>query len=269
MFKNKLVIITGGSSGLGKALAKRLAGQGARLALIARDQAKLKSVREELSAEYPGTKIETFSCNVADFAAVEKTINEIVARMGPPDILINSAGVLKEGYFEKFPLEEFRELMDVNYFGALHCIKAALPWFKQKGMGRIVNVSSMGGRIGTFGYAAYCSSKFALTGLTEALRAELKPQNIKFHLVCPPEFESPMVDELNTYRSIENKTMVQTMPVLKAITVADDVIKGMEQDRYLIISGGITRILDWVNRISPGLSRAVVDYRIRKVYRGP
>jgi 3-dehydrosphinganine reductase len=270
MFDGKIIIITGGSSGVGKELARRLVKQGASLALIARDRDKLNSVKDELlkgcSSEQ---KIESFSCDVSDAAAVENTLKMIADGLGPPEILINSAGILRESYFEKQSLETFREIMDINYFGTLHCIKAVLPYLKKKGGGKIVNICSLGGLMGTFGYSAYCSSKFAMAGLTESLRVELKPQNIVFHLVCPPEFDSPMVDDINTCRTPENRHMVHTIPVLGVDAVADAIMSGLENNKYLIIPGRVSRMVEKLNRLLPGLGRMVVDGRLEKVYRGP
>jgi 3-dehydrosphinganine reductase len=271
MFKDAVIIITGGSSGLGKALAHRLIKMGATVALIARDKNKLAMTKDELSV-LCGTAsqtVETFSCNIADYIETEKTLKTIATVVGCPDILINCAGVLKEGYFEKLPLSTFREVMDINFFGALNCTKAVLPLFKQKGKGRIVNIASLGGKIGSFGYSAYCSSKFALVGLTEILRTELKPQNIKLHLVCPGEFESPMVDELNTYRTTENRVLTHTVPVLPLNVVADEVIKGIQEDRYLIITGFIARFIERLSRLFPSVSRLIIDYQVSRVYQGP
>jgi len=270
MFQNRLVIITGGSSGLGKALAHRLWKKGASLALIARDAQKLVAVRDELRGRRsPGQKVGAYSCDVSDYSAVEKTLAAVVNDLGLPYMLINSAGVLREGYFERLPLPSFRQIMDINYFGTLHCIKAALPFFKKSGKGRIVNISSLAGLIGSFGYSAYCSSKFAVNGLTESLRVELKPQKIRFHLVCPGEFDSPMVENLNTCRSEENRVMVQTVPVLDLDTVADETIKGIEKGRYLIIPGRLPRLLELLNRTLPRLGRSIVDSKLKKTYRGP
>ena len=269
MFQNKVVIITGGSSGVGKELGLRLAHRGAHLALLAREKAKLHAVKEQLSASAAGRKIEAYSCDVSSFDAVQETFSRAAKDLGPPDILINSAGILRESYFERQSLDTFRETMAINYFGTLHCIKAVLPFFKQKREGRIVNIASTAGLIGVFGYAAYCSSKYALVGLTEALRSEFKPQHIRFHLVCPPEFESPMVDDLNTYRTLENKTVVQTIPVLSVAAVAAAIIQGMEKDRYLIIPGAMTKMVTTFNRLFPFLGRLIVDAQIKRVYRGP
>lgn len=269
-FEGKTVIITGGSSGVGKVLAGKLVDQGANAALIARDKNKLASVRAELEAAAPaGRKVEVFSCDVADTQSVENTIEAAADALGAPDILINSAGTLKENYFEKLPVEVFREIMDTNFFGTLNCIKAVLPRFKRKGGGRIVNMSSLAGLMGVFGYSAYCSSKYAVRGLSDTLRVELAPQNIRVHVVCPPEFESPMVDELNKGRTPENVRMIHLLPVLKAEDVADAVLAGIEKNLYEIIPGSSSRLVTRLGRLFPSLSRAFTDSNIRKHYRGP
>jgi 3-dehydrosphinganine reductase len=270
MFNGSVIVITGGSSGLGKALAQRFVKAGATLALIARDKSKLERTKDELSVTCTtGQKVEIFPCDVSDYTQVDDSLNRISESIGLPDILINSAGILREGYFEKVPLSTFREVMDINYFGVLNCTKAMMPFFRKKGGGCIVNISSLGGKIGTFGYTAYCSSKFAVVGLTDTLRAELKPMNIKFHLVCPGEFESPMVDDLNTYRTTENRFVTHTVPVLPLDAVADEVIKGIQKNRYLIIPGFIGWFLEMTGRWFPSMSRIIIDYQISRVYKGP
>lgn len=270
MFKDKVIIITGGSGGAGKELAKLLVPRGANLALLARDREKIAEVKKELSADLsPGQKIGVYSCDVSDQTAVESTFPQIAVEIGFPDMLINSAGVLYEGYFERQTLKIFRELMEINFFGTVHCIRAVLPYFRRKGGGRIVNVCSLAGLMGIFGYSAYCASKHAVAGLTHSLRHELKPQNIRFHLVCPGEFASPMVDKVNTYRSPENRAMVHTVPVLTASEVAEAVIKGVERDDYLIIPGTAPRLVERLGRWLPGFSRSFTDWRLKKVYRGP
>jgi 3-dehydrosphinganine reductase len=265
-FNNSIIIITGGSSGLGKALAQRLVTRGANIALIARNEKKLCLVKEELSALGKGGKrIEVFSCDVSDYDCVEQTFRKIVQTIGVPDILINNAGILREGRFENLSLSIFRETMDIDFFGVLHCIKAVLPLFRKKGSGRIVNISSLGGRMASYGYSAYCSSKFALVGLTDTLRAELKPHNINVHLVCPGEFDSPMVEELNIYRTEENRVVTQTVPVLPLDVVADEILRGIGKGRYLIVPGWMTRLLDLGYRLSPRFSRLIIDYQINRV----
>ena len=144
MFKGKNVIITGGSSGLGEELACRLAAKGANLALVARNQAKLGFVLEKIqSINNYQIKSKAFQNDVCEFESVEQTAKKIAETMGVPDILINSAGILNENYFEEHTTDAFKEVMDTNFFGTLYWIKAVLPYFKTKGKGRVVNICSM------------------------------------------------------------------------------------------------------------------------------
>jgi len=270
MFEGENIVITGGSSGLGEELAYTLAAKGANLALVARDMDKLQFVFEKIkSSNNRAINIEVFQSDVREVESVEQTIKKIVETVGTPDILINSAGIINENYFEDLSVDIFKEVMDINFFGTLNWTKAVLPYFKKMGTGRIVNICSMGGLMGTFGYSPYCSSKHAITGLTNSLRVELKPQNIKFHLVCPSEFSSPMVDELNTYRTIENRKIVQTIPVMTLQKVCDEIIFGIERNKYLIVPGAITRFFERLNRYFPALTRWTADLIIQKYYKGP
>lgn len=268
MFKDKTIIITGASSGLGKELGRRFVEQGANLALLARSEDKLIGLQKELqSRSTPNQKIEIFPCDVSDFNQTTKVLTRLTDTMGLPDMLINNAGILEEGSFEDLEFSSFKTIFDVNFFGVVNCIKTVLPYFKKKGEGRIVNIASLGGKMASFGYSAYSSSKFALVGLTETLRMELKPQNIGVTLVCPGEFKSPMVDKLNTYRSKENKEITQTVPVLPIEFVTDEIMAGILKKRYLIIPGKLAAVLEAIVRWFPSASRALVDYKIKKTYR--
>jgi 3-dehydrosphinganine reductase len=196
-FRGKNVIITGGSSGIGKATAKLLLREGANLFIIARDQQKLDLTLRELTAEgsKSGHQCVAFSADVANYEEVCATIAAIVEIGGVPDILVNCAGMVYPGYFEELPLSTFSDQMEVNYFGTLHTVRAVLPLMMARAKGHIVNVSSIGGVIGAFGYTAYGASKFAVYGFTEALRAEMKPHGIGVSLVLPPDTDTPQLRE--------------------------------------------------------------------------
>jgi 3-dehydrosphinganine reductase len=264
MFADRVVVITGGSSGLGKELAARFLKAGAKVALIARDAAKLEAVKDELG---PAGKAVAYSADVADSAAVDRAFRAIAAEVGPPDVLVNCAGILHEATFADEDPQTFRAIMDINFFGTVHCVRAVLPFFRERRAGRIVNVSSMAGRMGTYGYSAYCASKHAVVGLTESLRLELRPLGVRLHLVCPGEFDSPMVDAVNAYRSAANRALVQTMPTLPAAAVADAVMAGVRRGRYLIVPGAMTRAVDGLNRFAPGLTRAFSDLTLARIQR--
>lgn len=194
-FQGKNIIITGGSSGIGKATAERLSGEGANIFIVARDEAKLARAVEDIEAERirPDQRNGAYSANVAEYRKIEGAVAAITEIGGACDILINCAGIVHPGYFEELPLSTFRKQMEVNYFGTLHTVRAVLPDMLARGDGHIVNVASMGGVIGAFGYTAYAASKFAVFGFTEALRAEMKPHGIKVSLVLPPDTDTPQL----------------------------------------------------------------------------
>jgi 3-dehydrosphinganine reductase len=155
--------------------------------------------------------------------------------------------------------------MDVNFFGTLHCIQAALPGFEARGAGWIVNISSMAGLSTGYGYSAYCASKHAVMGLSGALRQELKLLGIRVQVVCPGEFESPMVDALNQDRSAENRAVTHTLPVMSLDAVADEVLDGMQKGTYCIVPSAALRAFERLNRVAPGLTRAVTDWRLARL----
>lgn len=271
MFYGKNIIITGGSSGIGRGLALRLAEEGANLALVARDPERLTRAREEILSRPSdsGSRVEVFSCDITDPEKVEQTMNNIAGEIGSPDYLFNSAGILIGDYFENLPRDSFSEVMNTNFFGTLHFIRAVLPHFKKKESGHIINISSISGVIGVFGYASYCASKFAVVGLTETLRAELKPQGISVHLVLPPEVDTPMLKKVNQCRPRENRMLTETMSSLSVEQAVDAILKGVMRGRYLIIPGRQARILSRLSQIFPSRARWIVDYTVKRNYQGP
>lgn len=263
MFKGKHVVITGGSSGLGLALAKELTGRGAVVVLIARNSEKLEKAREEITKN--GGKAYAFSSDVSSMESITATFKKIDSEVGATDILISSAGILREGYFDQLSVDTFREIIETNYFGVLNAIKAFLPSIiKQKG--RIVNIASVAGLMGVFGYTPYCSSKFALVGLTKSLRYEMKPLGVKVHLVCPSEFASPMTENFNDIRTPENKEHTLTIPEYDIDTMVKDTIKGIEKGKFLIVPGLLCRLIVMGARHFPAITRMVSDFRISRVF---
>lgn len=269
MFEQARAIITGGSSGLGKLLAERLLAAGAEVVLVARDAAKLEATRDELLATQPGSaaRLHVRSCDVSHFEEVQRAFDALAAELGAPTLLINSAGVLSEGPFERTSLDTFHELMNVNFFGIVHTCRAALPHMRRAGGGRIVNVSSMAGLLGVYGYSAYCASKHAIGGFSSALRMELRPENVHVHLACPPEFDSPMIDALNRVRTPENRAITLTIPPMRVDDVADAILRGIRREQYEIIVGTPARLVRLGDRLFPAVSRRIADRRLAAVRR--
>ena len=261
-------VITGGSSGLGLELAVQLARRGLAVTLVARDPHRLQRAQEHVTHIVPPANVRVCSVDITDFAATQTALDELSAAAGGIDVLINSAGIVREGYYERLDREDFRAIMDINFFGVLNATTACLPYLKQS-HGRIVNIGSMAGLVGAFGLTAYCASKHALTGFSDALRVELEPQRVTVQLACPAEFDSPMVDVLNTYRTPENRAQVGSFPVLGVTQVATETIQGIERGDHLIIPGAASRLAWRVTRFAPNLMDRFVQHRVASVYRGP
>jgi NAD(P)-dependent dehydrogenase (short-subunit alcohol dehydrogenase family) len=182
-FEGKSVVITGGSRGLGLELARLFANEGAHLTLLARTAETLERARGEL--EQMGARVLVISCDVRDQNDVEQAIATSIRRYGGIDVLINNAGIIQVGPYDRMQLHDFRDAMDTHAWGALHAIMAALPTMRQHRAGRIVNISSIGGKIGVPHLLPYTMSKFALSGLSQGLRSELARDGILLTSVYP------------------------------------------------------------------------------------
>ncbi len=182
-FAGAAVVIAGGSRGLGLALARAFARAGARLALLATDPFELGRAEAELRAA--GAEVYAIPCDVRDEAAVTAAIDQIARRLGRIDVLVNNAGVIQVGPLEHMTIADFQDAMAVHMWGPLYAMLAALPYMKSQGGGRIVNISSIGGRVAVPHLLPYSASKFALTGLSDGMRAELAKDHIAVTTVCP------------------------------------------------------------------------------------
>jgi 3-dehydrosphinganine reductase len=248
--RDQHVLITGGSSGIGLALARQSAAAGARVSLIARDQAKLAAAQAAVSAVATGhAQVFTASADVS----VEREALEALAAAervhGPVDMLIASAGVARPGYFEEVPVAVFERTMAVNYFGTLYLLKAVVPAMRQRARGTVVLISSGAGLFGLFGYTPYAPSKFALRGLAEALRAELQGTGVHVAVVYPPDTETPQLVEENRTKPVETKAITAGGGVWSADDVARVTLRGIARRRFAITPGLPITALAWLHSI--------------------
>lgn len=181
--KDKAVLITGGSRGLGLVLAREFASEGSRVAICARDREELMRAQDELASM--GAQVFAFPCDVTDRSQVKELVEVVADRFDGVDVLVNNAGAIQVGPLEVMTLEDFEHAMEVHFWGPLYTTLAVLPQMKRRGSGRIVNISSVGGKIGVPHLVPYSASKFALVGLSEGLRAELMKDGIVVTTVCP------------------------------------------------------------------------------------
>ncbi|NJK57408.1 MAG: SDR family oxidoreductase [Pleurocapsa sp. SU_5_0] len=270
---NQHAIITGGSSGIGKAVAKLLTQQGANITLIARDRHKLAQAQQELQQVMVNQtqQINIAQADVADRVSITSVIEQAIATLGAPNLLITSAGIAHPGYFAEIPLEIFEQTMAVNYFGSLYSIKAVLPAMVKHQQGHIVLISSGAGLIGVYGYSAYCPSKFALRGLAESLRGELKPKGIKLTVVYPPDTDTPQLAAENKIKPLETKQITASAKVLTAEAVAQEILQGVAKNKFAIAPGMELMILNrWHSLLSPLLNwyfDRIVDKTVDRVDR--
>jgi len=182
-FAGKVVLITGGSRGLGLVLARQLCAEGARVALLARDPDELARAREELVQR--GGEVLTISCDLLEPEQIDTAVQEIVDRFGGLDVVINNAGIIEVGPLEHMRRKDFERAMNLHFWAPFNLIMQALPHLRRRGGGRIVNIASIGGKMAVPHLAPYCASKFALVGLSDALRAELARDRIHVTTVTP------------------------------------------------------------------------------------
>ena len=182
-FHGRNVLITGGSRGLGLVLARQFAAEGADITLLARDDENLERAVIDIASR--GADVLGIPCDVTDEHQVQRAIERSIGRHGRLDVLINNAGQIRVGPIDHMSQEDFEDAMAVHFYAPLYSTFAVLPHMRLRGEGRIVNISSIGGKIGIPHLVPYCASKFALAGLSESLRAELAEDNILITTVYP------------------------------------------------------------------------------------
>jgi 3-dehydrosphinganine reductase len=243
-FHNQHTIITGGSSGIGRAIARLLTRRGAHVSIIARRQELLEDTLAELEGlrDHPAQRLCARSADLSEWEQAQEAIATLTAGDYPPDVLINAAGFAHPGYCEELPLEIFRTTMDVDFFGTLHPIKAALPAMMERRSGHIVNFSSVAGFVGVFGYTAYSAAKFAVRGFSDALSQEMRPYGIYVSTVFPPNADTPGFRHENQHKPLETRRVEGAVKTLSPDQVAQAVIRGIERRRPYITPDLETRL---------------------------
>lgn len=254
-FEPQHVIITGGSSGIGKAIALKLAKSGAHLSIMARTSSTLEATKIELEAARisPKQRVLALMVDVSCVAEVTAAIEHAIAQLGPPDLLITAAGIAHPGHFRDLPLSVFEQTMAINYFGSLYSIKAVLPAMEQRRKGHIVLISSGAGLVGLYGYTPYSPSKFALRGLAESLRGELKEWGIFLAIAYPPDTDTPQLAAESLTKPLATQRITATAKTWTAEDVADAILRGVEQKAFEITPGlEMTLLAKFYRVIAPG-----------------
>ncbi|PLW69846.1 SDR family NAD(P)-dependent oxidoreductase [Pseudohalioglobus lutimaris] len=252
--RQQVVVISGGGSGIGLFLARHFADEGARVAVL--DLTISAEVRAQIGA-LAGSEAVFHEVDVRDAEVLSQRISEVADALGAPTLAINCAGVQLAGKFTDLSAEQFSRVLDINLLGSRHFAAAVLPHMRRQG--RLVLVASLAGLVPNYAYSAYSASKFGVVGLAGALRMECLPRGIKVSAVCPPEVNTPMVEEeLKTMDPITRELKLAA-GTLGLDAACRDILAGLERGKFLIIPGSRARMIDRLNRWFPGLLRRKAD----------
>jgi short-subunit dehydrogenase len=269
MSKARPVMITGASSGIGLELARHYARVGKPLVLIARNSERLQATAEELSKLSPvyqddSTLITVVSLDVADASAVSSQLTKVVHTRGIPELLINAAGVVNVGRFLEMDTDYFDANLRIDLEGTVNTCRAIAPFMAEAGAGHIVNIASVAGYMGIYGYTGYSAAKYAVMGFSEALRFEMKPQGVSVSVVCPPDTKTPGFAAEQAARPVETEAIAGSITALCPELVARKIVRGINSRRFYIIIGASSKFYFRLKGLLPEVFFAIVDGQVRK-----
>jgi len=256
-FQNNVVVITGGSTGIGRATAIEFAKKNANIVLVSRNKEKLEKLEKELQKF--NVSVLVCICDVSDKYQVLEMTNTVLEKYGSIDILINNAGFAIYGSVSELTIEEIQSQMETNYFGMIYCIKNFLPSMLEKKSGHIVNVASVAASFGLPGIASYCASKFAMLGFSEGLKHELSKSGVGITVVSPIMvrtnfFDHPSFQHMPKYSSIS----------LSDKTVAKAILRAANSPRLEIIIPSVVRCAIWIKNTFPYLINPILSMAFKK-----
>ena len=262
-FAGKTVLVTGGSRGLGLVLARKLAAEGARVAICGRYPEALERARSALAI--PGAAVIAVPADVGDREAVTTLIDRVTAHFGPIDVLVNNAGVIEVGPAETMTLADYEEAMAINFWGVVYPTLAVLPTMRERGSGRIVNITSIGGRLGVPHLLPYSASKFAALGFSQGLRAETRRDGIVVTTVVPGLMRtgSPRNATFRGRHRAEYAwfSIADSMPGLTVAVedAARRILEGARRGDAEVRFPAVTRLAVVLGAAAPNLTASVLD----------
>lgn len=258
--RNKVVLITGASSGIGTALARLFAAEGARLALAARSFDKLQALASSLGSEALPLEVDMTRPD-----EVRQMVRAAAEHFGRLDVLVNNAGIGMYAAASAMLPEEFEQVVATNWVGPVHAIQAAIPYMRAQGGGQIINISSVAGKVAIPWMAAYCSTKFALNAFSDSLRLELAPDNIQVLTVCPGRVSTPFT--ANAFR--DGATRPLSPGGISAERVARATLRAALGGRREIVVPASNRAICWLHTLFPRLLDEAMVRVLRRRMRHP
>ena len=265
-FTGKKVLITGGSSGIGKALAIQLSREGASVAILARRRSVLDEAIAEIRAAAASDqqRFATVSVDVTDRAALRAAADQALQDLGGLDVLINNSGFAQPLPVDELTDDDIDRMTTINYLGHVNVTRAFIPHFKAQGSGDICNVTSMLGFMGFYGYSAYCGSKYAIVGFTDCLRQEMMLHGVRTTLFYPPTTDTPGLQKENEVKPAATWAIEGKGKAFTSEQVAAAILKGIAKGRYTNMIGAENWAIYYINRWFPGLVRWILDGDLKK-----
>jgi short-subunit dehydrogenase len=263
-FKDKIAIITGGASGIGRAVAQQISKRGAVCILADRDYDLAEETAKAI--EKAGGKAKPYRLDVTDRTAVKKLVDDTVTEYGRLDYMFNNAGIGIVGETQDFEYEDWKSVIDVDLYGVVHGICAAYPVMVKQGHGHIVNTGSVAGLIPIPGEISYTAAKFAVVGLSHALRTEAAAFGVKVSVVCPGIVNTPILQTGKVIKHARDKMFSLLPPPISPEEMAQAIVRGVERNQRMIIAPFNMKVSWFFYRLFPGAVFMYADRMLKKLH---
>jgi NAD(P)-dependent dehydrogenase (short-subunit alcohol dehydrogenase family) len=255
LFRDKIAIVTGAASGIGRALGAELSARGAIVVMADLNAPLLQEAVADVNRA--GGRAKTATLDVTDAEAVKHLILDTAVAHGRLDYLFNNAGIGVMGEAYEFSLEDWKRVIDTNLYGVVHGVAAAYPLMVKQGFGHIVNTASLAGLVPATGEISYVASKYAIVGLSNALRIEAAPLGVRVSVVCPGLIETPILTTTKIINADRDKILSQIKWKMPPAQCARLILRGVEKNRPTIVITAMAKVFWWLERLSPRLMSLV------------
>lgn len=262
-FANKIVVITGGASGIGRALGKQLAGSGAFVILADKNEPLLMQTVNEIKSF--GHQAKGVVLDVSDFEQVKRMVDDVVSENGRLDYIFNNAGIGIAGEAQNYSIEDWKKVIDVNLYGAVNGVAAAYPVMVRQGFGHIINTASAAGLFPAVGEISYTASKYVIVGLSNALRIEGADLGVKVSVVCPGVIDTPILKTIGVVKFDRDK-LYNLLPAKTPPEIcAKEILRGVQKNKATIVITPLAKFIWYLQRFTPSIMEWLCKRAIREI----